>query len=147
MFRFKYRFTDPSVSSAIIETTVEFIKKWSVKIDKIVPMPPSVASRAKQPVIELARGIAMGVGVPICEDCVAKIKKTPQLKDIRDYAEKKKILSDAFYVNLSQTKGMRLLVFDDLYDTGASMDALVHHLKTNGHASQVYVLALTYTRN
>ncbi len=147
VYRLKYRFFDPNVRDSIVETVIEFIAKRQIVVDIIVPMPPSNTKRTKQPVIEVAREIGKRVEIPVCEVCVQKVKETPQLKDVRDYSEKKKILADAFRINAQETKDKRIMLFDDLYDTGATMNIVGHELKATGGARDVFVLALTWARN
>src|SRR5260370_28225416 len=82
LYRFKYR-GDYSVVADIVETAMQFVKELGVTIDCVVPAPPSMG-RASQPVVELARELAKGLGVPPCEDAVVKAKKTPAMKNIPD---------------------------------------------------------------
>jgi len=78
---------------------------------------------------------------------VLKVKSTPQLKNVGDFGERERILSDAFTVNTKETSGKRALLFDDLYRSGATMSAVARLLKSGGQAGAVFVLALTYTRS
>jgi predicted amidophosphoribosyltransferase len=75
LYRFKYR-NDSSVVVDIIDTAMQFIKELGIAIDCVVPAPPSM-HRASQPVVELARELAKGLAVPMCEDAVVKGKETP----------------------------------------------------------------------
>jgi len=52
-------------------------------------------------------------------------------------------LKDAFAVASEKTKGKNLLLFDDLFGSGATVRAIVEFLKREGQAKTVYVLTLT----
>ena len=75
-----------------------------------------------------------------------KIKNTAQLKDVFDYAERIKILKDAFSVDATRTKGKCILLLDDLYRSGATVGAITRLLTITGRARDVYLLTLTQTR-
>src|SRR5580692_7067621 len=49
------------------------------------------------------------------------VKQTPQLKDQTDYYERMEAFQDAFVIDQKETKGKRLLLFDDLYRSGATV--------------------------
>jgi len=145
VYRLKNR-GDRSTIEPIVETVVAFLKTWQLRVDSIVPVPPSNTAKKSQPVIELATTISERTGIPLCTSCMSKVKSTAQLKDIFDRAKRDEILADAFSVNRDQTKGKRLLVFDDWYRSGATAGAITKLLAGEGAASAVYLLTLTQTR-
>jgi predicted amidophosphoribosyltransferase len=55
-------------------------------------------------------------------------------------------LKDVFKVADESIKGKTVLLFDDLYDTGATFRAITNAVYEQGGASKVKVLALTKTR-
>ena len=86
------------IANDLAETAAHFVlHTWRLAIDAIVPVPPSNA-RAVQPVAVVADALAGRLGVPVCAKCVAKVKQTPQLKDLKDYDKRKEALKDAFTV-------------------------------------------------
>ena len=56
-------------------------------------------------------------------------------------------LKDAFAVAPEQTEGKEILLFDDLYRSGATVSAITALLKNEGKAKAVRVLTLTQTRS
>jgi predicted amidophosphoribosyltransferase len=149
LYKLKYG-TDKSVLNDILDTVVEFLlNRWKVvqSLDLIVPMPPSNTSRRSQPVIELARGLGSRTGVPVLEDALAKVKETPQLKNVYDYQERARLLSEAFEARGSLVQGKTVLLLDDLYRSGATLNAASQALRQRGKAKTIYVLALTRTRS
>ena len=149
LFRLKSR-ADESALDDILQTVVEYLtKSWQIvaSLDLIIPMPPSNISRPSQPVMKLARGVSSRTGVPISQDALVKIKETPQLKNVYDYHERTELLKDAFRAERSLVQGKSLLLLDDLYRSGATMNEASRVLRETGNAKMVYVLALTKTRS
>ena len=63
-----------------------------------------------------------------------------------DTGERKKLLADAFESDRSKVRGKSILLFDDLYRSGATMNEVSSSLQKSGKAEHIYVLALTMTR-
>jgi competence protein ComFC len=148
LFRFKYR-NDGAMLPDLVQAAVGFIQdgwRLSAKVNGIIAVPPSSTTRRQQPVQQLARGIGRELGLPVLEGAVRKVKATPQLKDFSDYQQRVNVLADAFVVDSSLTKGLALLVVDDLFQSGATLSALSRVLLGPGQAAEVYVLTLTKTR-
>ena len=70
-------------------------------------------------------------------------KNTAQLKDVFERAKRDEILADAFAVNRSDTQGKSVLIFDDLFRSGATAGAITRLLLGPGAAAKVYLLTLT----
>jgi len=143
--RLKYK-SDKSVLRIIIDTAAEFLNSKSWSVDLIIPVPPSRETRAFQPVIAVAKGVSKFTGIKLCTDCVVKIKKTPELKDIYEFNKRVEILKDAYAVAKREVEGRNILLFDDLYRSGATLNAITQALKDKGKAKEVYALTLTITR-
>lgn len=145
LYKLKYH-SDKSVVNDIIETSTRFIVSQNVTIDAIVPVPPS-RKRLYQPVLELARGIAERLTVPFYAEWIVKTKATTELKNIYDYNERLVILESVFVANNPLIEGANILLFDDLYRSGATLNAVTMALYGQGKAAMVYALALTRTRS
>jgi predicted amidophosphoribosyltransferase len=115
-------------------------------MDLIVPVPPS-SQRKEQPVIVLAHAIGVRIGIPVFEDCVWKVRETAQLKNVFDFDERSRLLDGAFEIDRSVTRGKTVLLFDDLYRSGATLNTVNSLLYDRGGAKDVLALALTRTRN
>jgi len=68
------------------------------------------------------------------------------LKNIHDAEERRKILEGAFEVSAAKVNNQRILLLDDLYRSGATMNAIAEVLIASG-ASVVYAFAFTQTRS
>lgn len=142
--------SDKSVIPHIIDAVVNFLNfEWKIssKIEGIIPIPPSKTVRALQPVIELAKGISSAVGVKLYSDYLIKGKDTQELKNIYDFHERMEVLKDIYDVQDDTLLDKNILLFDDLYRSGATLNAATNVLYKKGKVGRVYVLALTKTRS
>ncbi len=145
LYRLKYK-KDKSVLGEIVTTATEFIKLKNWALDLVVAVPPSRKGRAFQPVPPVAEGIARALGIDVCIDCVIKVKSTPELKRIFDFDQRLRILEDVFEVRDPIVTGRNVLLFDDLYRSGATLNAVTRVLLEQGKARNVYTITLTMTR-
>jgi len=112
----------------------------------IVPMPPSNLMRSFQPVNEIAGELARSLKIPLNMTSLKKTKTTQQMKDVGDFSARVATLEAAF----TSDRGLEskaVLLFDDLFQSGATMNVAARTLKDQGLAKSVYALALTRTRN
>lgn len=143
LFRLKYR-SDRGAVGEIVDAAEAFITMWNPGFDIIAPVPPSNA-RALQPVTVLALALSERLKIPLV-DCVKRTRDVPQLKNIYDLDERLRLLADLHSVDAAATKDKRILLFDDLYRSGATMNAITTVLYEQGRASDVSALAITRTR-
>jgi predicted amidophosphoribosyltransferase len=147
VYRLKYR-GDKAVLAEIVETASDFLSMtWKLKADVLVPVPPSNTSRRNQPVIEVAAGLSERCSISLCKSCIDKVKSTSQLKDVFDLAKRTEILQGAFAVDATKTAGKTILLFDDLFRSGATAGTISRLLASEGGAKAVYLLTLTRTRS
>jgi competence protein ComFC len=83
--------------------------------------------------------------VLVNETAVAKVRDTPELKDVFDYGERIKLLESAFQTDPDAVRGRRILLIDDLYRSGATATVVAQALLSGG-AATVHMLAMTKTR-
>lgn len=144
LYRLKYQ-QDITAAQEIIVTAANWLKASVQKFDFIIPVPPSTP-RAVQPVLVLANGIGAAVGLPVVS-CVSTTRTTSQLKAISDPEQRRVALAGLHAVDASMTKGKRILVLDDLYRSGSTLNAITDVLQNRGAAARVSVLTITRTRN
>ena len=75
------------------------------------------------------------------------MKRTAQLKDLVEYDKRMAALDGAFMVATVRTEGKDILLFDDLYRSGATASVITKLLKNEGKAKTVRLLTLTRTRS
>lgn len=144
LYQLKYCL-DISKIEPISDLIIKAILNTFEKIDIIISIPPSNLNRPFQPVLELAQRISELSGIPTNLNYLKK-KPTPALKSIDDLQERKEILENAFSVVDKRFKGKTVLLFDDLYRSGETLNAAVKVLKEQGEVDKIYVLTITKTR-
>lgn len=145
LYRLKYR-ADNSVIEELTEAAASFFSTWGITPTVIVPVPPTRTYRTVQPVLALAEELGNQLGIAVDASIVRKKKRYAELKNVYDAEERRKMLEGAFDVNASSIQGARVLLVDDLYRSGATMNAIAEALLAAG-AAEVYVLAFTQTRS
>lgn len=146
LYRLKYQ-SDKSAAPDLCEAAAHFAKSRNWGPNLVIPIPPSRPGRRFQPVPLLADGIAKLLGCPSCEDCVVKVKETPELKSIYDYQQRLEHLRDAYAVATEKTQNHDILLVDDLYRSGATLEAVTNALRSKGNVRKVFALTLTRTRS
>ncbi len=128
----------------IVETAVAFVtERWNGVIDCVVPPPPSL-HRTKQPAVLIASGVAATVGVPSLAAATVKALATSQMKNVALH-ERGPLLSTAIQVGTDAVQGRRVLLIDDLWDTGSTLSRVAEVLGQMG-ATEVRALAMTRTK-
>jgi len=145
LYKLKYR-KDRSVLDNLVTTVSQFLKSTNWPIDLIVSVPPSRKGRQFQPVPPLVVGIGKALGINVSVDSVVKVKDTPELKNVFDFEERMRILKDVFEIRGSVVFGRGILLFDDLYRSGATLNVISRLLQQEGKEKNIYVLTLTMTR-
>lgn len=115
-------------------------------VDMVMPVPLHrwrlLARRYNQAGV-LGRFIARGWGVPFVHDALIRVKRT-ESQGHKTRAERLKNVAGAFRVPVqmrAQVKGKRILLVDDVYTTGATVNACARALKRAG-AGAVYVATI-----
>jgi hypothetical protein len=141
-FCLKYR-QDKTVLPALVEHLLALCAAHPVltNVDALVPIPPS-KPRAFDPVRTLADALGTRLDQPVWP-VLAKTRPSAQQKEMRTLVQKQANVAGAFALQ-GQVRGKRLLVLDDLYDSGATLEEATRVLRQGG-AVRVYVLTLTRT--
>jgi competence protein ComFC len=144
VYRLKYK-SDKALIPAVVEAAAGFVSSWGVKPEIIIPMPPS-KQRSFQPVVELAGELARALKIPLDTESLKKTKATQQMKDVGDFSARVATLEAVFTCDKG-LEGKTVLLFDDLFQSGATMNVAARTLKGQGLVKSVYAPALTRTRN
>lgn len=145
LFQLKYRRAGAPILADIVDTAEQFMKQWHPPVDGVVPAPASL-NRKSQPVIEVAAELARRLGLQFYEGAVKKVKPTPQMKNIDDWAERQAVLREAVQAGEAEVKGKIVLLFDDLIESGSTLRRAADVLLKDGSAQAVYALVLTRTK-
>jgi len=148
LYRLKY-WRERYRIEAIAKPASEFLRKYKTKwqLDLIIPIPPSDMTRDFQPVYELAKAIGKHSSIAVDFSILKKVKSTSQLKEIKNPEERREILKGAFSTGFNSLNGKDVLIFDDLYRSGETLNAVCDVIMNKGKARGVYVLTITKTRS
>jgi len=144
LYRLKY-LGDQTAAQDIIMTTAGFLRPRRARFDLIIPVPASNV-RVVQPVLVLARGVGQLLECPIVE-CVTTTRPAIQLKNVTDPERRKELVRGLYAVERNHTAGKNVLLFDDLFRSGSTLNANADVLLQHGQAASVRVLTITRTRS
>jgi len=145
LFQLKYRRGGADILADVADTAEQFLRQWKPPVQAIVPAPASL-NRHSQPVTQIAKELANRLGLPVYESAVKKVKPTPQMKNIDDWAERQAVLKEAVQVGDADIRGKTILLVDDLIESGSTLRRAAEVLLKDGAAQAVYALVLTRTK-
>jgi predicted amidophosphoribosyltransferase len=143
-FQLKYR-NDLAQTKPLAKAIADHIYSKFSQVGFILPMPAS-NQRTRQPVTEVANELGALVKVPVFSNILLKATNGTSLKNLNTKEEKVEAIGDSFSVNDAITNNGKwnVLVVDDLFHTGASMEAACKVLRTYPKVGNIYVAALTW---
>ncbi len=143
-FQLKYR-NDWAQAKPLAKAIADHICPKFAKVGFIVPMPASV-QRTRQPVTEVAKELGALVTVPVFNNILLKAAIGTSLKNLNTKEEKIKAIGNSFSVKdeIENNGKWNVLVVDDLFHTGASMETACNVLRTYSKVRNIYVAALTW---
>lgn len=140
----KERYRTETIGAVAAEWLQKQMPTWKVHL--IIPIPPSDTTREFQPVYEIVKHIGSLCKLPVDFNILKKIKATTPQKGIVDVEQRKEELKDAFAIADNSLFGKNVLLFDDLYRSGETLNAVCDILINKGKTASVYVLTITKTR-
>lgn len=144
VFQLKYR-NDQAHVLALAQAVATSIAPKLPPFGLIVPMPAS-NQRAVQPVTSVAQALGTLLGKPVFENMLLKAPGGQSLKNLHTREEKDAALANQITVNRAITNNGKwdMLLIDDLYHSGASIDAACQVLRTYEKIGAIYVATLTW---
>lgn len=125
------------------------LRRWllpvirKMRADAIIPIPlhPSKERRrGYNQAALLAREISAGCGVPVREDVLKRVKKTVAQKKM-DHATRQNNMKKAFHMVQNDVKLKTVILVDDVFTTGKTLEEAASELKRGG-TDKVYFVAL-----
>ncbi len=144
IYRFKYggrREYADFFGEQMAEYLGEFIR--NVRPDALVPIPLHKSRQAQRGYNQaelLARALGKRTDIPVRSDLLVRVRKTEPMKKLNPQ-ERQNNLKKAFNIAGNDVKLKTILVVDDIYTTGATMDEAAGVLKEAG-IEKVYFAAL-----
>lgn len=129
----------------MIKEQGEQLKRWNPDI--IIPIPLHKKRKKRRGFNQselIARGIARYLEVPVDTSYILRTKNTKPLKELND-KERKESLQHAFIAGEGNCRWEKVLLVDDIYTTGSTIDAVAGLLKSKG-VKRVYVLTICIGR-
>ncbi|MGY0634059.1 ComF family protein [Luteimonas sp. A478] len=147
LYKLKYRSDWSQIAPLAAQIQASLLPLFG-PVGLIIPMPPSIPRR-RQPVHELANELGRITGIPMFDNIVIRsppVRGAPSLKDLHAREEKDAALEGRFSINpgIVNAGHWNALVLDDLFDTGASMEAACKALRTYSKINHIYAAAITW---
>ncbi len=112
------------------------------QFDAVIPVPPSTR-RNFDPVSNLAQALAVQLNVPLLANVLIKTRATRPQKEMKSLAQKRANVAGAFALK-GEVRGQQVILLDDLYDSGATLEEAAKVLSRGG-VGGIVVLTLTKT--
>lgn len=92
----------------------------------------------------LAEELSALTGIPVLADWIARVEKTAPMKDL-SAKERQNNLKRAFKIRQNDVKLSTVIIIDDIYTTGSTIDAMSRELKKAG-VERIYFMTLAIGR-
>ena len=116
------------------------IRTWNPDVIIPVPMyPRKQRERGFNQAADIADRVGRNLKIPVPDQIIRKTKNTRSQKKL-SAAERKQNLREAFQIT-ERMDGLSILVMDDVYTTGSTIEAMAHVLKGAG-ADRVFFVTL-----
>lgn len=139
IYKYKYK-NEKNCLLEIVKVIKEFLESLNLvdKFDVIVPVPPTNKNRKYQPVFEIAKEIAKCYNKE-CKLNALHNESNFQVKN--GYDIKGKIKQTNKIEKISN-----IIVIDDLYSTGKTLNEVCKVLKRDNNVRNIYCLVMTKTK-
>jgi ComF family protein len=113
----------------------------------LIPVPihsKRLRSRGYNQAALLARVISRRLAIPLEERLIARVRATAPLKS-QNFLERQNNLKKAFNIMQNDVKLKKVMIVDDIFTTGSTIDVMTEELKSVG-VREVYFVALSIGR-
>jgi ComF family protein len=110
----------------------------------LIPVPihkKRLHSRGYNQAALLAQAISRRLAIPLEDKLITRVRATPPLKRL-NLAERQNNLKKAFNIAQNDVKLERVMIVDDIFTTGSTIDVMTEELKRVG-VREVYFVALS----
>ena len=143
MYRFKYAGRQEYArfyGEEIVRRFGSFIRMW--KPDALVPVPIHYTRKRERGYNQaevLAQVVGREMGIPVKSRLLKRVKKT--LQKLLGDAERQNNLKKAFKIDRNDVKLKTVIIIDDIYTTGSTVDACAAVLKGAGVKKVYFITA------
>lgn len=145
IYRFKYhnkREYAKIYANEIVLQYEERIRQWNA--DYLVPIPlhkSKLRTRGYNQAEDLCKELSKLLQIPMEKNCVLRIKKTLPQKELND-KQRKNNLKNAFKIGEIDVKLKKVILVDDIYTTGATIDSVAQVLIHSG-VSDIFFITIS----
>lgn len=126
VYQLKYRY-DEEAGLVLVELVSKFIKENEElkSVDFILPVPPSFRSRPFHPVSFLGNEISIRLSILFEKDLLMRTRLSRPQKELRSLQSKRENVKGLFkIVDPEKIQGKKILIIDDLFDSGATLNEI-----------------------
>lgn len=144
IYRFKYRGRQ-EYAEYFAECMAQKLGDWirQKQVQALVPVPIHTERRRARGYNQaelLAESLGRKLGIPVRTDLISRVKKTKPMKDLSP-SERQNNLKKAFKICCNDVKLDTIVIIDDIYTTGSTVDAMSRELRAAG-IRRIYFAAL-----
>lgn len=144
IYRFKYKGRQ-EYAAYYAECMAGRLGEWIVrrKPDALVPVPIHASKRHLRGYNQaelLAKGLGRILHIPVETNLIKRMRKTSPMKDL-SVSERQNNLKRAFKICRNDVKLNTIIIIDDIYTTGSTIDALSYELRSAG-VGHIYFVTL-----
>lgn len=92
----------------------------------------------------LAEPLAKRLGIPFCANCIFKTRHTAKQSTLRGISQKRENVQDAYLADVSKVNGKKILLLDDIFTTGSTIESCAKELLDKG-ADCITIVTLAKT--
>ncbi len=144
IYRFKYKGRQ-EYGAYYTSMAVEHLGTWMAgcRPDALIPAPIHASKKRVRGYNQagvLAKEIGQMMNIPVIEDLIIRVRRTAPMKDL-PLTERQNNLKRAFKICRNDVKLDTVIIIDDIYTTGSTIDAMSGELRKAG-VKKIYFMAL-----
>lgn len=148
LYRFKYG-NRREYADFYAQETLRYYEKWITdrKIQVIIPIPLHKSRQRRRGYNQaelFAKILGERMGIPVRTDLLIREKNTVPQKELSE-TERKNNLKNAFKITENIVQLTYILLVDDIYTTGSTLDAAAHTLRQAG-GTYIYFICISSGR-
>lgn len=148
IYRFKYK-GRREYAAYYAECAADKLQGWLIacRPDALVPVPIHQSKRRARGYNQaevLAGELGRLTGIPVETELIKRVRKTAPMKDL-SASERQNNLKRAFKICRNDVKLSTIVIIDDIYTTGSTIDAMSYELRRAG-VKHIYFIALSIGR-
>ena len=144
IYRYKYQGRQ-EYAAYYAECMTERLGQWIVqrRADALIPVPVHSSKlhvRGYNQAEVLAKELGSILHIPVVTDFIKRVRKTSPMKDL-SVSERQNNLKRAFKICRNDVKLSTIIIIDDIYTTGSTIDAMSYELRGAG-VKHIYFVTL-----